>query len=104
MNTDGLLFQATDVRTRRMMDEASRTARAREKSRLLEAARDFEALFLKQMLDSMRRTVPKGGLIDGGFAEKIYEDMLYDEYSSRMARTADFGIARMLYDQMSRYL
>lgn len=75
-----------------------------EQERLREATRDFEALFVKQMLDAMRNTVQKSGLLDGGFAEQTYEDMLYDEYAQQIAKTANLGIADMLYQQMSAYL
>jgi flagellar protein FlgJ len=72
-----------------------------EKDRLFDACKDFEALFIKQMLDSMRNTVQKTGLIDGGMAENIFEDMLYDEYSKIMSKTASFGIAELMYRDLS---
>jgi flagellar protein FlgJ len=70
-----------------------------EQAKLREACRDFEAIFIKQMLDAMRKTVPKTGLIDGGMAEDIFEDMLYDERAKLMAGTGAFGIADILYRQ-----
>ena len=63
---------------------------------------EFESLFIKQMLDAMRKTVSKSGLIDGGMAEEIFEDFLYDEYAMKMAQTARFGLADTLYNQLSR--
>ncbi len=49
----------------------------------------------------MRKTVNKSGLMDGGFAEDIYEDMLYDEYAKNMASSTRLGIAEMLYKQLN---
>ncbi len=72
-----------------------------ESEKLKEACRDFEALFIKQMLDTMKKTVNKSGLLDGGMAENIFEDMLYDEYSKSMADTGSFGIARLMYDELA---
>jgi flagellar protein FlgJ len=69
---------------------------------LKEACRDFEAIFLQQMLKSMRQTVPKNGLMDGGMAEEIFEDMLYENYAEKMADSADLGLADMLYRQISQ--
>lgn len=69
---------------------------------LKEVCLDFEALFIKQMLDSMRKTVPESGMMDGGMAEDVFEDMLYDEYSKVMARTADLGIAEMMQKQLTK--
>lgn len=66
-----------------------------------QACSDFEAIFIKQMLDSMRNTVEKTSLLGGGMAEEIFEDMIYDEYAKKMSRTGDFGIKDMLYRQLS---
>ncbi|RKX82820.1 MAG: muramidase [Spirochaetes bacterium] len=66
-----------------------------------QACSDFEAIFIKQMLDSMRKTVEKTSLLGGGMAEDIFEDMIYDEYAKKMSKTGDFGIKDMLYKQLS---
>ena len=42
----------------------------------------------------------KSGLMDGGTAQNIFEDLLYDEYSKTMAKTGSFGLAKTLYDQL----
>ncbi len=68
--------------------------------RLKDACSDFEALFIKQMLDSMRKTVDKSGLLDGGMAENIFQDMLYDKYAEKMSKTGNFGIKDILYKQL----
>ena len=72
------------------------------KDDLKDVCYDFEALLIKQMLDSMRKTVQKTDLFgDEGMSREIFEDMLYDEYAKQMARTAKFGIAENLYKQFS---
>ncbi len=71
------------------------------RSPLYQACQDFEAIFLKQMLNAMRQTVDKGEMLHGGFAEEVFEDMLYDEYSKKMAQTAGFGLSELLYRQLS---
>jgi flagellar protein FlgJ len=70
-------------------------------SELYKACLDFESIFIKQMLDVMRKTVQKEGLLNGGMAEDIYQDMLYDEYAKKMAETAQFGLAETIYRQVS---
>ena len=72
-----------------------------ETAKLKDACRDFEALFIKQMLDTMRKTVSKSGMLDGGMAEDVFEDMLYDKYADSMASTGDFGIAKMMFSELS---
>jgi flagellar protein FlgJ len=73
-------------------------------SDLYKACLDFESLFIKQMLDVMRKSVKKEGLLDGGMSEEIFTDMLYDEYAKKMAQTAQFGLAQTIYDQVSSKL
>ena len=70
---------------------------------LREACVDFESLFIKQMLDSMRKTVSRSDLVERGMAEDIFEDMLYQEYAKAMAKTANLGIADMMYKQLSAF-
>lgn len=72
-----------------------------DKERLREVASDFEAIFVKQMLDSMRDTLnPENRLVDAGFAGEIYDDMLYDEYARIMARTGSIGLADLIVKQL----
>jgi peptidoglycan hydrolase FlgJ len=71
-------------------------------SELYQACQDFEALFIKQMLDAMRKTIPKqDDMLSGGLGQDMYQDMLYDEYAKKMASTAQFGLAEMIYTQVS---
>lgn len=71
-------------------------------SKLYKVCQDFESIFIKQMLNVMRKTVHKTGLMDGGMAEEIFEDMLYDDYALKMAQSSQFGISDMLYKELFR--
>lgn len=75
-----------------------------EKKRLRQVSEDFEALMINQMLKEMRKTVNKSGLVDGGMAEQIFEDMLYDEYAKEFSKTKTFGLADIIYNQMEKYV
>jgi peptidoglycan hydrolase FlgJ len=73
------------------------------KGDLYKACQDFEALFVKQMLDAMRKTVDKSNDMLGGtgMGQDVFEGMLYDEYAKKMSQTAGFGLAEMIYRQVS---
>ena len=75
-----------------------------DKEKIKKVASDFESLFVDMLLRSMRKTVVKSGLIDGGNAENIYQSMLDSEYSKSMSEQKVFGLAaaieRQLYDMM----
>ncbi|WP_297297676.1 rod-binding protein [uncultured Brachyspira sp.] len=83
---------------------ASKYDKEFEKNRLRKVSEDFEALMINQMLKEMRKTVDKSGLIDGGMAEQIFEDMLYDEYAKEFSKTKTFGLADIIYNQMEKYV
>jgi flagellar protein FlgJ len=69
-------------------------------SELYKQCEEFESIFVNMMLKEMRKTVDKSGLMDGGQAEDIFQDMLYDEYAKDMTRSAGFGLADQVYLQL----
>lgn len=74
-----------------------------EDRKLKQTCVEFESIFIKQMLNSMKSTINKSGLIKESMGEKLFDDMLYDEYAQKMAKTSQFGIADMMYKQLSKY-
>ena len=71
--------------------------------RLYELCLELETFLVKNLLTGMRNTVQKSGLIEEGFAGKMYEDMLYDEYAKDFTKNAGFGMAEQAYRQLLRY-
>lgn len=72
-------------------------------SKLYGQAQEFESLFVKMMLTEMKKSVDKAGMVDGGMAEDIFSDMLYDEYAKSMTKSAGFGLADQVYLQLTDY-
>lgn len=79
-----------------------KTEKARQDKRLWDACIEMESLLVGRMLKEMRKSVNKSGWLNGGFAEEIFEDMLYDEYSMSLSRNSNLGMAKMLYDELKR--
>jgi flagellar protein FlgJ len=75
---------------------------AKDIAKVKKLAGEFEAMFMEQMLKSMRSSVQKSGLIDGGNAEEIYTSMLDSEYSKAMGGSHSNGIADMVEQQLLR--
>ena len=74
-----------------------------KKSKLFDQCQEFESIFVKMMLKEMRKSVDKSdSLLNGGWAEDIYQDMLDDEYSKSMAKNAGFGLSEQLYKQLAQ--
>jgi flagellar protein FlgJ len=69
--------------------------------KLYEQCLELETFLVKTLLNSMRNTVQKSDLLDEGFAGKMYEDMLYDEYAKDYTRNAGFGLAKQVYLELT---
>jgi flagellar protein FlgJ len=70
-------------------------------SKLYEQCEALETFLVKILLSGLRNTVQKTGLVDEGFAGKMYEDMLYDEYAKDLTRNAGFGMAELAYLELT---
>ena len=73
----------------------------KELADMKKACDDFEAIFIKMMLDSMKATVPERSLVKKNQGEEYFEDMLYDEYAKSMSQTDEFGLSEAMYRQMT---
>ncbi|MCL2808671.1 MAG: rod-binding protein [Treponema sp.] len=69
--------------------------------KLYQLCLELETFLVKNLLTGMRNTIQKSGLIDEGFAGKMYEDMLYDEYAKDFTKNAGFGLAEQAYRQLT---
>ncbi len=65
-------------------------------------SQEFEALFIQQMFQSMRQSIPEGGLLKKDNATRIYEEMLDAERARVMARQQSLGIADAIERQLQR--
>jgi flagellar protein FlgJ len=81
---------------------AASGGRDKQDKRLWDVCVEMESILVGKMLKEMRKSVHKSGLMDGGFAEEIFEDMLYDEYAMNLSRNSNLGMAKMLYNELNR--
>jgi flagellar protein FlgJ len=74
-------------------------ARQDAKSAMRETAQQFEALFLQQMMKSMRATIDKSELSESSHVE-TFENMFDKEVALKMAKRGGTGLADMLVKSM----
>jgi flagellar protein FlgJ len=67
---------------------------------LRESCREFEAIFVQQMYQTMRKSVPEDGLLPKDNATKIYQDMLDMQMARETAKGKGIGIGEKMYNQM----
>lgn len=72
------------------------TAKARE------AAQDFEAVFLAQMLSHMFAGIKTDKVFGGGPSEDMYRSMMVQEYGKVLAQAGGVGIADSVMREMIR--
>jgi peptidoglycan hydrolase FlgJ len=73
-----------------------------DKEKLKKACTEFESLFINQLLQFMRKTVPssKPGVLGSG--KDVYQSLFDQELSKSMAKRGGLKIGEMVYKQMVR--
>ncbi len=71
---------------------------AREKAVL----REFEQLFIRQLLKEMRKSVPEGELFPKSREQEYFEEIFDDHLAGEIARSGQFGIAKEMQEQIAR--
>ena len=64
-------------------------------------ARDFESVFVNKLLESMRKAVPKSGLLDSS-ALDMYQSLMDQEMAKKMSERKGMGLGEMVYRDLSR--
>ncbi len=70
--------------------------------KIMKVAKQFESLFVNQLVGEMRKTVHGGGLVPQSQGEKIYTSMLDYEYSQKISDAGTLGLSRLIYDSLLR--
>lgn len=78
-----------------------RDARAQDPAALRETARQFESVFTRMLLQSMRQASQGDSLFDSQ-QSGFYRDMFDDQLSIEMSRGKGLGLAEMMVEQLLR--
>ncbi len=103
-NINPIKMDTSRPKTGRFQQALEAAQQSGDKEKLLAACQDFEALFIQMMLKNMRNTIPKDGLIPKSFSQEVFEEMLDEELSKKMAKGQGLGLAKEIYKQLSRNL
>ncbi len=90
MNTDAALARATLLLGEAQAHTA--TATRTDRAAAERAAKEFEAVFLAQMLAPMFAQLGDDPLLGGGPGEAIFKSLLIDEYARSMAEAGGLGL------------
>lgn len=67
-----------------------------------QAAEDFEAVFISQMLQPMFDTVETDGMFGAGSAEETWRAIMVEEIGKQMAKAGGIGLAPVVEKEMLR--
>jgi flagellar protein FlgJ len=67
---------------------------------LKKTCQEFEAIFIRTLIKSMRATVPDGGLLEKNTDSEVFEELMDVEVANQTARRGEFGIADALFRQL----
>jgi flagellar protein FlgJ len=86
------------------LGRVDKTLEESERAQIREAAEMFESYFLNTMFRQMRSVnFDEDGFIPRGNAERIFTEMLDEVISDKAAKQGGFGLADMLYAQMTKH-
>ena len=94
-----LFLQMSEKNLERLRNPSS-FGNINSEKKIEKVSRDFESIFLHKLLTSMRKTVPKSGLLDS-FATDMYQSMMDEEISKEMSKNKGMGMGEMIYNDLS---
>jgi len=62
----------------------------------------FEAIFLQQMMQAMRKTVPESDFLPRGYADGVYDGMMDQAIAESGSKQAPLGLAKTMYRQLEQ--
>lgn len=81
---------------------AAHTVRPNDSKNIDKVAKDFEAVFIGEMLQSMFKDVKTDPVLGGGQSEEIFRSMLLDQYGKEMTDKGGLGLAQHIKAELLR--
>jgi peptidoglycan hydrolase FlgJ len=91
---------ASDIPPERLAGNSQLT----EKQKVAEAARQFEAILLRQILENTQKTVIHSDYSDESTTASIYRDLVTNQLADSISKSGTFGLAKTLERQFTRQL
>lgn len=76
---------------------------ARDPKKMLQlTAKNFEALFMGEMMSHMFEGIETDGPFGGGRGEEVFRSLMIEQYGKNIAESGQTGIANVLQKEMLR--
>ena len=73
-------------------------------AKLRETASEFEAIFIQQMLKTMRESSFESDLLPKSEGENMFQSLLDEQYAKLSAKSGSLGLGEMIYQQLKSNL
>jgi flagellar protein FlgJ len=93
-------IEASDIPPERLAGNSQLT----EQEKIGEAARQFEAILLRQILQSAHKTVIKSNFSDDSTSSSIYQDLAVNQLADDISKSGTIGLAKTLQHEFTRQL
>jgi len=94
--------KALEKKLRRLKDNAAAEFGDQgSEAHLRQVSRDLESIFIKQLLDTMQKSVPKSGLYGTSSGMETWKGMFNEKLASVVSGQESIGLAEMIYRQLS---
>jgi Rod binding domain-containing protein len=75
-------------------------AQLKNLDQVTKAAKDFEGMFMGEMLKPMFDGIKTGGMFGGGHGEDMFRGLLIDQYGKKIADAGGIGLASSIREAM----
>ncbi len=77
-------------------------AYAKSPDQIAKVAKDFEAVFVNELMGAMFADIPTDGPFSGGPGEGIFRSMMIEHYSKSIVERGGFGLANAVKRELMR--
>ncbi len=99
-DTNLALLQAAQGDTNSSTKALKNAVKDKDLQKIEDTARDFEAVFISEMMKPMFEGISTEAPFGGGKGEEIFRSMMLQEYGKIMSQTGSTGIAGSVKEQM----
>ena len=93
-------LKATDV----PLEQLAGNSRLSEQEKIAGLTRQFEAVLLRQILQSARKTVVHSKLNPESSTKSIYDDLITSQFADKISKSGALGLGETLRQQLTRQL
>lgn len=86
------------------LQQLAKDPKLSEREKIGELSRQFEAVLLRQILQTAHKTVIKSSLTEESATGSIYKDMATNQLADCISKSGSFGFAKSLEAELTRQL